>query len=161
SPDLGENYDGEFDVQKLYRRNICHQAVFCKRGIFDKVGMFDTRFSVLGDYDFTARCFYNTRILKAYFDRRIAYYAPKGASRNLNRVQLLKERYRLAVTFSKCDSNQSRVENFYEGLADQLVGTVGVRNFLLGRAGAVVREFVTYDPALRRRVRRAILNRLL
>lgn len=161
SPDLGEIYDGEFDIQKLYRRNICHQAVFCKRGIFDKVGMFDTRFRVLGDYDFTVRCFHDASILKGYFDRRIAYYAPNGASRKMNRVLLLKERYRLAATFSKCDLNQSRVEGFYEGLADQLIGTIGARNFLLGRAGAVMKEFVTYDSALRRRVRRVILNRLL
>src|SRR5690606_18758145 len=83
SPDLGENYDGEFVIQKLYRKNICHQAVFCKRAVFEEVGMFDTRFRVLGDHDFTIRCFHREDILKSYFNRKIAYYGPAGASRTL------------------------------------------------------------------------------
>lgn len=160
SPDLGDNYDGRFDIQKLHKKNICHQAVFCKRVVFDEVGMFDTRFRVLGDHDFTIRCFYREDILKSYFNRKIAYYGPAGASRTLDKIQLMKDRYLLANTVSQFADRRS-VERLHERLAGQLVDTLGARVILFGGAKSTLRSFLAYDPVLMRRLRRAILNRTI
>src|SRR5690606_20305189 len=129
---LGEDYDGEFDIDKLYKKNICHQAVFCKREVFAKLGVFDTRFKVLGDYDFTIRCYHDTTVIKSFFSRRIAYYGPAGASRTLNKVDLMRDRYLLGATMSKYDHDQQRLTQFYQRLATQALEVWGVRALLFG-----------------------------
>lgn len=161
SPDLGDAYDGEFDVEKLCKRNICHQAVFCKRDVFVKLGMFDTRYKVLGDYDFNIRCFHDTAIVKSFFNRRIAYYGPAGASRTLNKVELMRDRYLLGSTMSKHDRDSQRVNWFYQRLANQVLGIWGVQVLLFARESKVLQEFMSYDSKLRYRVFRAMLRRLL
>jgi glycosyltransferase involved in cell wall biosynthesis len=160
SPDLGENYDGKFDVQKLYKKNICHQAVFCKRAVFDKVGMFDTSFRVLADHDFTIRCFHHDEVLKSYLDRKIAYYGPAGASRTVDEIQLITDRYLLTKTVSRF-ADSFRVERLYERLADQLVEALGVRAILFGSAKSTLQNFLTHDPVLMRRIRRGVLRKML
>src|SRR5690606_25312812 len=40
SPRFGGRHDGPFDAQKLFRKNICHQAIFFKKEIFQRTGPF-------------------------------------------------------------------------------------------------------------------------
>lgn len=161
SPDLGEDYDGEFDLVKLVKQNICHQAVFCRRYIFNKIGLFDINYAVLGDHDFTIRCFQNAEIAKSYFERRIAYYAPSGASRGVDRIQLIKDRYLIASTLSKDYPDRQQLAEVYRSQANHLLGVIGIRNFVLGKARTTVKTFLPYDPHLRRRMLVAIWDRML
>ena len=161
SPDLGDDYDGVFDIKKLYKQNICHQAVFCKRMVFETVGSFDVNYTVLGDHDFTIRCFQEKDIRKSHFERRIAYYAPSGASRGVDKIRLIRDRYLLASTLSRYDANPGWMEVLYERQAKHLLGVLGARNFLLGKAKATIQSFSAYDRTLRRRMLRAIWNRML
>ena len=74
----GTLYAGEFDIKKLLKQNICHQAIFYKREIFDRLGYFDNNFKAAADWDFNLRCFAKERV--AYIKRTIAYYAAGGIS---------------------------------------------------------------------------------
>lgn len=78
--DRGVIYDGEFDITKLKKRNICHQAIFYERTIFEVMGKFDTRFSVLADHAFNLKCFFNNRIRKKYLAYVIANFEGGGIS---------------------------------------------------------------------------------
>jgi glycosyltransferase involved in cell wall biosynthesis len=74
----GTLYAGEFDLKKLLKQNICHQAIFYKREIFERLGHFDNNFKVAADWDFNLRCFAKERV--AYIKKTIAVYSAGGIS---------------------------------------------------------------------------------
>jgi glycosyltransferase involved in cell wall biosynthesis len=71
-------YDGPFSIAKLFKKNICHQAIFYKRIVFNELGYFNTRFDICADWDFNFRCFAKTGI--AYTDLIISFFAGGGLS---------------------------------------------------------------------------------
>lgn len=89
--DQGVIYDGEFNLAKLKKRNICHQAIFYERTIFDVVGKFDTRFKVLADHAFNLKCFFNNRIQKKYIAYVIANFEGGGISQTERDLNFAKE----------------------------------------------------------------------
>ncbi|MFV0311345.1 MAG: glycosyltransferase family 2 protein [Dysgonomonas sp.] len=68
----GEIYDGYFNLNKLLRKNICHQAIFYKKSIFKKMGYFNTSYVICADYDFNLKCYSNYGFL--YLDIIIAKF---------------------------------------------------------------------------------------
>ncbi len=87
--DRGVVYDGEFNKAKLRKSNICHQSIFYERTIFDAVGRYEQRFSVLADYAFNVKCFWNDNVQKKYIGYVIANFEGGGISssqRDLNFV---------------------------------------------------------------------------
>ena len=50
-------YDGEFDLLKLMKRNISHQAIFYNNSIFKELGGFDINFKITADYIFNLKVF--------------------------------------------------------------------------------------------------------
>lgn len=54
---VNEIYDGEFNLLKLMKRNICHQAIFYNHSIFNELGFFETRYKVAADYIFNLKAF--------------------------------------------------------------------------------------------------------
>ncbi|MEI7736809.1 MAG: glycosyltransferase family 2 protein [Ferruginibacter sp.] len=73
-------YAGPFTIDKLYRQNICHQAIFLKRTVFDITGEFKLQFKSWADYDNNIRWFLNKRLQKKYIDILVADYADGGFS---------------------------------------------------------------------------------
>jgi glycosyltransferase involved in cell wall biosynthesis len=73
-------YDGEFENGKLYRQNICHQAIFLHRSVYELVGKFDLRYRSHADWAHNIKWFYNSQVRKVYIDEVIAYYAAGGYS---------------------------------------------------------------------------------
>lgn len=71
-------YDGEFSTEKLYNRNICHQAIFLKKEVFDTIGFFDTAFRGLADWAHNIKWFLNSSIKKRYIEIIIAHYGEGG-----------------------------------------------------------------------------------
>ncbi len=55
----GTIYDGAFSLEKLFERNICHQAIFYKKEVFGKIGIYNIRYSLCADWDFNLRCWAN------------------------------------------------------------------------------------------------------
>jgi glycosyltransferase involved in cell wall biosynthesis len=76
----GFAYDGEFSFIKIIEKNICHQAIFCRREVFERVGKFNTRYMVLADWAFNMQWFGNNHIKRKYIDRLIAIYNTDGYS---------------------------------------------------------------------------------
>jgi glycosyltransferase involved in cell wall biosynthesis len=78
----GAIYDGPFTVDKLFIKNICHQAVFYKREVFKRLGVFNIEYKVCADWDFNHRCFANFNT--CYVDLVIAYFFAGGQSTNVS-----------------------------------------------------------------------------
>jgi glycosyltransferase involved in cell wall biosynthesis len=73
-------YDGEFTPEKLYNKNICHQAIFMRRNIFQTTGNFDIRYRAHADWDHNIKWFLNPGIKKKHIDIIVAEYAEGGFS---------------------------------------------------------------------------------
>jgi glycosyltransferase involved in cell wall biosynthesis len=49
-------YDGPFDLLKLLRKNICHQAIFYRADLVRRAGNFNLDYPAFADWDFNLRC---------------------------------------------------------------------------------------------------------
>ena len=74
----GQLYDGEFLIQKLLTRNICHQAIFYRRKLFNKLGKYNLRYPICADWELNLRFFPKTK--SKYLDRTIATFHGGGIS---------------------------------------------------------------------------------
>ncbi len=77
---LGELHNGEFDRERLFKMNICHQAVFLNRKVFEKVGNFNVNFKLHADWAHNMKWFCNKSIRKKYIPLKIAIYGDSGLS---------------------------------------------------------------------------------
>lgn len=66
-------YDGEFSVLKIFRRNICHQAIFYPSNELKKYH-YDLKYRVLADYNLNLLLFSRRDLKKKYVNINIAYY---------------------------------------------------------------------------------------
>lgn len=83
-------YDGEFDYEKLLKKNISHQAIFYKKDIFLRIGYYNLRYKTHADWDMNLRCFEDQTVQAKYFDQIIACFATGGASVNYD-IPFLRE----------------------------------------------------------------------
>jgi glycosyltransferase involved in cell wall biosynthesis len=79
APD-GSIWDGPFDLPKLLRTNICHQAIFYRADLVRRVGSFDLNYPMLADWHFNLRCWALTRF--KYIDLVVAKFYAGGISSN-------------------------------------------------------------------------------
>ncbi len=73
-------YDGEFDLEKILRKNICHQAIFFRRKLFESLGVFALKYKVMSDYEFNLKWMLHPDIKYKYVDIVVANYGDKGIS---------------------------------------------------------------------------------
>lgn len=73
-------YDGSFTKEKIYEKNICHQAIFFNKRVFKKIGEFNLRYSSHADWDHNLRWFLSGKIKRKYVDLIFANYADGGFS---------------------------------------------------------------------------------
>lgn len=92
SPILGDRYDGEFNIKKIFDHNICHQAIFYKKSLVDRFCGYNSRYSVLADYDLNIRCFLAKDVEIKYVDLIIARFSQGGLSSTISEAQHIKER---------------------------------------------------------------------
>jgi len=71
-------YDGAFDIEKLFKKNICHQSIFYPRSVIKKVGFFNLKYKITADWDYNIRCFAIYPFI--YFNRIIAHFQTGGKS---------------------------------------------------------------------------------
>jgi glycosyltransferase involved in cell wall biosynthesis len=74
----GSVYDGPFDLEKLLRSNISHQAIFYRSDLVRRAGSFNLDYAVLADWDFNIRCRALTRF--KYIDLVVAKFYAGGIS---------------------------------------------------------------------------------
>lgn len=80
SPSYKNVYDGEFDFEKLLRRNMPHQAIFHRRSLFGLIGGYTIHYKGYADWEFNLRCFRDSRVRKRYIDLIVAYFGADGVS---------------------------------------------------------------------------------
>lgn len=73
-------YAGRFDIYKLSKKNICHQAIFYRRRLFSVVGMFDLDYPLWADYEMNLRIFGTPDLRHRYLDVVVANYSEGGRS---------------------------------------------------------------------------------
>lgn len=91
SEGLKDIYDGEFDLPKLLRQNICHQGAFYRKSLFDKIGIFDIRYRLFSDWDFNIKCFLNPKVSIKFVDVVVANYFVGGVSTANNDLPFFRE----------------------------------------------------------------------
>lgn len=75
----GEVYAGEFDYDKLLKKNICHQSIFYNREfVLIHNFNFNLRYPVSADWDFNLRCWNKSKF--AYLPQVIAVFQAGGLS---------------------------------------------------------------------------------
>jgi len=68
-------YAGEFDLDRLlFQQNICHQAIFYRRGLFAGIGPYNLKYRLWADWDFNIRCFSNPALVARYMNIIVANY---------------------------------------------------------------------------------------
>jgi len=92
-------YDGIFDLQKLLKMNICHQALFVKKNVFTKLGYFDVQYKSFADWDFNYRLFIHPKIKKQYVDIVFAYYSDNGFSAKNQDALFWGKRFNIIVNY--------------------------------------------------------------
>ncbi|WP_242670172.1 glycosyltransferase family 2 protein [Mycobacterium decipiens] len=76
-------WGGVFDLDRLlFKRNICHQAIFYRRGLFGTIGPYNLRYRVLADWDFNIRCFSNPALVTRYMPLVVSYFNDLGGLSN-------------------------------------------------------------------------------
>jgi glycosyltransferase involved in cell wall biosynthesis len=73
-------YDGEFTYDRLFEKNICHQAIFFKKKIFHKTGLFNLKYKVHADWDHNLKWFSDPGVKKLYINKVISVYGAGGLS---------------------------------------------------------------------------------
>lgn len=82
----GHLYDGEFDMQKLLKKNICQQAMFYHKSCFtDTTSFFNIDYEICADWDFNFRCWARKEFL--FVDITIVDFYGGGASTRKNANQ--------------------------------------------------------------------------
>jgi glycosyltransferase involved in cell wall biosynthesis len=74
----GQIYDGEFSIEQLLERNICHQAIFYRKKMFETLGKYNLRYPICADWELNIRFFPRTK--PKYLDRIIANFYGGGIS---------------------------------------------------------------------------------
>lgn len=74
----GARYAGPLSLKRMFRTNICQQAIFYRRTLFDTLGGFDLRYKLYADWDFNLRAFF--RVPVRWIDVVVADYAATGMS---------------------------------------------------------------------------------
>jgi len=74
----GTLYDGRFDLEKLFKNNICHQAIFYPASVIKKAGYFNRKYFIAADWEYNIRCY----AVKEFFhvDKTIAKFTGGGKS---------------------------------------------------------------------------------
>ncbi len=74
----GQIYDGEFLIEQLLDRNVCHQSIFYRKKMFEKLGKYNLRYPICADWELNFRFFPKTN--PKYLNRIIANFHGGGIS---------------------------------------------------------------------------------
>jgi glycosyltransferase involved in cell wall biosynthesis len=82
---------GVFDLDALlFKRNICHQAIFYRRELFANLGPYNLRYPIWADWDFNIRCFSNPALVARHMDVVVADYNDTGGLSMKEDTELMK-----------------------------------------------------------------------
>ncbi len=73
-------YGAQKNYRQLIEQNICHQGIFYKRKLFQLAGNYNTRYSILADYEMNLRLFRQPALKTQYIPVIITLFNDKGVS---------------------------------------------------------------------------------
>jgi len=113
--DTGRIYDGEFSRLKLFRLNICQQAIFYHRDLFTSLGRFNLRYNVKADWVFNMKAFAAKDVKPCFIDIIVADYNNKGMSSDAEDENLNREREDIfRECFGKVNLFRAKLSHFLE-----------------------------------------------
>lgn len=68
----GAIYDGKFNLRKLLKKNICHQAIFYRKTLFSQWGVYNIKYPICADWELNLRFFSKTKF--RYINKTIANF---------------------------------------------------------------------------------------
>lgn len=71
-------YDGPFNLEKLFRINICHQSIFYPRSVIQHIGYYSEKYGITADWDYNVRCYAKYKF--TYTDKIISVFHAGGKS---------------------------------------------------------------------------------
>lgn len=99
----GQVYDGPFDLQKLFKRNICHQGIFYPRSTVHTIGFYNPVYKVTADWDYNVHC----RALYpfTYAGRIISFFTAGGRSAGADDHSFYKDMPEKVIEYFQLDPN--------------------------------------------------------
>ncbi len=92
-------YDGEFNTEKILRKNISHQGIFYRKSVFSIAGNYEKKYKIEADYVFNLRCWVLKQIAFTYIHETIAFYSNHGISSKQNDISLRNDYPILVLSF--------------------------------------------------------------
>lgn len=86
----GGRFAGPMPLRRLFKANLCQQAIFYRRSLFVRLGGFDLRYRLYADWDFNIRAGFITG--QRWLDLIVADYAATGMSARCSDLLFLAER---------------------------------------------------------------------
>jgi glycosyltransferase involved in cell wall biosynthesis len=86
----GGRFAGPMPLKRLFKANVCQQAVFYRRSLFDRLGGFDERYQLYADWAFNIRAGFVGG--SQWLDVVVADYACTGMSASASDPRFLEER---------------------------------------------------------------------
>lgn len=97
----GEIYDGEFNLQRLIKKNICHQTIFYNKSVF-KSNRYNVKYNVCADWDMNLRLwakyqfYYINQIITVFNGGNSSFYIENNYSDNEKWINIVKS-YKLKL----------------------------------------------------------------
>lgn len=148
-------YDGPFTLDKLFRWNICHQAVIYPRSVIKKVGYYELRYPVTADWDYNIRCWAKYKF--TYVDKVIACFKAGGKSSGSGDAEFHSELIDNVIRYFNLDVNNYELyapaSPFYWIMSQyrEREYLVIIRN-LENEAGALKDRITEKDAAIENRI---------
>lgn len=98
-------YDNEFDLKKLFTKNICHQSIFYKKDLLDSYN-YNIEYKICADYDLNLNLFSKYKF--EYVDIIIAKFYGGGKSKII-----VDEKFNLKRTIIKYFISKLYLNSFY------------------------------------------------
>lgn len=91
-----KKFDGEFDLDKLLKRNICHQAIIYRRSILiSSLPVFNMNYFISADWDLNLKLWSNKPF--KYVDMLISKFSAGGISSGVREDHLFKRDFRANI----------------------------------------------------------------
>ena len=99
-------YDGPFTLEKLFRKNICHQSIFYPRSVIQQVGYYSYKYAITADWDYNIHCW--SRYSFHYTDKIIAVFQSGGVSARAADQEFLEERHCNIIEYFNINPNDDK-----------------------------------------------------
>lgn len=137
-------YDGEFDLAKIIKKNISHQAIFYHKTVFKKLGLYNINYNVNADWDFNLRVYANFEF--RFIDTIIAKFSGGGISTVQKDKQFFKDKTIKIIEYFYFKLYRKEFKPFEKNILQYSKVNIKKGNFLKGVYLLVVTAYLKIRP---------------